>query len=280
MTSETKIPDISQYNDYRLFLRDWLEHKKSVRKQFSLRLLTKRAGLKSAGFLTLVMAGKKNLTTESGIELAKAMSLTPEQSDYFVALIMVSAAHNETAKEQAASQLLRAKAALRRHGLPDVATDDLRERWYFSVVLCLILLPDFEPSGKWISNKLRNLVTPEEAEDCLATLKNHGLLVAGEGGKFVIDDSIFVLSPKRTTPVPVGTLNWLSIVQKILPTSLPAERALSLNHFAFNSKQLELFRQKIRKFSEEMIELAREQEAEADCVASLGVLLVPMTNKQ
>ena len=55
-------PDILQYTNYRVFLRDYYEYKKKTSTAFSLRFFAEKAGLSSHAHLKLAIDGKRNIT--------------------------------------------------------------------------------------------------------------------------------------------------------------------------------------------------------------------------
>ena len=54
-------PDILQYTNYRVFLRDYYEYKKKTSTAFSLRFFAEKAGLSSHAHLKLAIDGKRNI---------------------------------------------------------------------------------------------------------------------------------------------------------------------------------------------------------------------------
>lgn len=77
---------ISDYNDYRLYIRDFYEERKLMT-GLSWRGFNKMAGYASPRFLKLVCDGKSKLSSVGAIRLAKVMGLSKVQSSYFLALV-------------------------------------------------------------------------------------------------------------------------------------------------------------------------------------------------
>ncbi|MEO0606297.1 MAG: TIGR02147 family protein, partial [Myxococcota bacterium] len=68
-------PDVITYLDYRRFLHDWFEWKKTENARYSHRLFARRAGVRSPSLLLLVTEGKRNLTAVTTAGFCEAMGL-------------------------------------------------------------------------------------------------------------------------------------------------------------------------------------------------------------
>ena len=77
---------ISDYNDYRLFIRDYYEERKLMT-GLSWRGFNKMAGYANTRFLKLVCDGKSKLSSVGASRLAKLMGLSKIQTSYFLALV-------------------------------------------------------------------------------------------------------------------------------------------------------------------------------------------------
>ena len=92
--------NIYTYIDYRLFLRDFYETSKKKNPTFSFQSFARKAHIASSGFLLHVMKGERNLTRPVMLNVAKAMRLTPEQTDYFENLVLFAQAKNQQEKDR------------------------------------------------------------------------------------------------------------------------------------------------------------------------------------
>src|SRR5262249_28419178 len=148
------------------FLSDYYGFKKSLRAGFSFRRFSQMVGVNSPNYLQLVMQAKRNLSDETAGRVAKALGLQGPERRYFQALVGHENAKTEEQRVQAQSEILRSVKELVAKEIPRAKVQVLTE-WYHLIVRELIMLKDFEPSGEWISARMRGLITPMQAEQSL-----------------------------------------------------------------------------------------------------------------
>ena len=83
---------IFDYQNYRLFLIDFLNDKKQHEKGFSQRDILKKMGISSSGFLANVLSGRNNLTTTQIALLARVLKFKKSETAYFEALVLFTQA--------------------------------------------------------------------------------------------------------------------------------------------------------------------------------------------
>jgi uncharacterized protein (TIGR02147 family) len=268
-------PEIAAYTDYRAFLRDYYAHKKARRSGFSYRLFASQCGVKSPNYLQLVIQGKRNLSPELALRVGKALGLKPAERELFVALVRIDGASGEERSEAQKSYRRAAKRYLSK-ALPN-AQGEILARWHHLLVRELVFLPDFEAEGAWISEKLRGLLSVEEAEASLLLLQQGGFLRRVESGVWravdpVIDtgdsfDRLRVLNTHRET---------LQAWAKLLPDLHPDERELGLLNIPIASDKIPEFKRRLREFQDEIVGWL-QSETQPEQVVQLGVYLMPMT---
>jgi uncharacterized protein (TIGR02147 family) len=73
---------VFEYLDYRALLRDLFAAKKASARGFSHRAFSRRAGLRSSNYLTLVTKGARNLTPQMAFRFAQGFGLQKRETDY------------------------------------------------------------------------------------------------------------------------------------------------------------------------------------------------------
>jgi uncharacterized protein (TIGR02147 family) len=92
-------PDIFDYEDYRLFLKDFYDYSKKTNKNFSHRYFALKAGYSSSGFLHLIIEGKRNLSRKSVPKFARAIELNIKEQIFFDALVSFNQSKEAESKE-------------------------------------------------------------------------------------------------------------------------------------------------------------------------------------
>ena len=83
---------VFDYQNYRLFLSDFLSYKKQHEKGFSQRDILRKMGVSSTGFLSNVLSGRNNLTTTQVATLSKVLKLKKAEAAYFEAMVLFTQA--------------------------------------------------------------------------------------------------------------------------------------------------------------------------------------------
>ena len=79
--------DVFAFRDYRAFLRVYGERRRAQAEGFSVSEFSKRVGLRSANYFTLVVDGERNLSAGLAHRFAEACGLSGEAITYFCALV-------------------------------------------------------------------------------------------------------------------------------------------------------------------------------------------------
>jgi uncharacterized protein (TIGR02147 family) len=90
---------IYEYDNSIHFLKSVLQEKAEINSSYSLRAFAKKLGL-SPGALSLILSRKKKLSVERAYEVAKALALDPESTEYFLSLVQLEGAKSEAMKMQ------------------------------------------------------------------------------------------------------------------------------------------------------------------------------------
>ncbi len=93
----SKLLNIFDYSDYRIFVKDWLSEAKKT-KFANLSSLAECAQVHTT-FMSHVLSGIKNLSLEQAIPIAHKMSLSRLERDYFLCLIQLDRAGTVALKE-------------------------------------------------------------------------------------------------------------------------------------------------------------------------------------
>lgn len=113
--------ELTQYTDYRLFLKAWLQEAK-LKKGFSLRRFAARAGLGSPGYLLMVIDGKRNLGEEGLERFMYGMKLVGEDRLFFRNLVLWNQADTDEQRAlyEGKLTLLRKCRHDRPHVIPEI----------------------------------------------------------------------------------------------------------------------------------------------------------------
>lgn len=78
---------IYEYTDYRLYLKEYMESKKSENKSFSYRNFTLRAGLTTSNYVQKVINNERSLGPKTTEQFIKGLGLKKKEAEYFRKLL-------------------------------------------------------------------------------------------------------------------------------------------------------------------------------------------------
>lgn len=134
-------PVIYQYVDYRVFLKDSLEFRRSSLGE-NLAEICKKAGFSTSSYFNLLIAGKRNLSRSASKQLAKALHLRSQEANFFVSLVEFNQATDHEAK-RSAFEVLKSFRHFREQNREVTHQFKYFSRWYFSAILAALQYPDW-----------------------------------------------------------------------------------------------------------------------------------------
>jgi uncharacterized protein (TIGR02147 family) len=271
-------PKVTDYSDYHLYLRDFYDFKKAQSRHFSFRKFAQLAEIKSSNYLMLVMNRQRNLLPETAVAVAKAIRLSKNETDLFVALVKYERAKTEEERARIEGERKLALKKILGKELPLEKAEYLRE-WYYPIVRELAFLPDFKDDPKWIAQKLKGLITEAQAENAARVLVSLGLWKMAKGRVVVSDLLLDTGSEERS----YADINVTRIHQQNLMAwarsieSIPkAERELGLINIPIDEANIPELKSRIQKFQDEIVSWLQDEKKPTQIV-QLGTYLVPLT---
>lgn len=268
---------ITEYKDYRLYMRDFYEEKKRT-SYFSWREFAKITGYSSSAYLKLVCDGKTRLKRAGAERVAKAMGLSGFRVEYFCLMVDYCDSLDARSREQIFSQMC---ALMEANGVRVLGAEaiDYYKSWINPTVRELApMMPGAKPSE--IAKMCVPEVTVGEVRNALTLLVKAGLLKSMPDGSYVQTD-------KGLTGDPVLVSGAMRMMQKqvaqlaadaldIVPST---ERDISGFTFGINEKTFGRLVNEIKLFRERVKEIVSEDEG-CDRVYRLNLQLFPLSEKR
>jgi uncharacterized protein (TIGR02147 family) len=274
--SEGSPVHIFEYSDYRQFLRDYYASQKAKSAAFSHRNFSRRAGLRSSNFLSLVMKGERNLSSEMAPRFAHACGLAKREAEFFCELVAYDQAKTTDDKQRAHERLARFRKFRQSHRLDDEQSA-YHAHWYMPAVRELATLPGFREDPAWIAGILEPPISERQASEALETLCRLGLLMRDERGRLKQAQALLT-----TGPGPLGHHIFvyhqamLDLAKRALDRLPRAERDISSVTLCLSEAALPRLKQRIVEFRQELLQLA-ELTGEPERVVQLNVQMFPLS---
>ncbi|PWJ34956.1 TIGR02147 family protein [Fibrobacter succinogenes] len=276
-TGENRIvePDVLQYTNYRVYLRDYYEYKKKTVPAFSLRFFAEKAGLSSHAHLKLTIDGKRNITKNTVVKLIHGLGLDGQRAAYFESLVFFNQAQTDADKQVYYAQLLKASPRSKLHKMEKAQFRIFRE-WHHSAILEMVALKDFRPIPDWISKRLGGLITPAQVTESLKLLVELGLLVKTANGYRQRDPLITTDDEVQDLMVKMYHLQMLKLSADMLSALPGPQRDVSALTFSIKREDFPNLKKHLQLMRKELLDFSAKA-GEGEDVVQINIQLYPLT---
>jgi uncharacterized protein (TIGR02147 family) len=266
--------DIFSYTDYRLFIKDHCEDLRKTKSFFSYRYLAQKAGLKSSGFISWVVAGKRTISLKLAHKLTEIFSLGKRETEYFLLLV----SHNQATTVQERQHYLDRLLAFRstRTTVVKRDRDQYYSRWYYSAIRELVALASIKDE-QIIASLLKPSITRAEAKEALDLLCRLNLIRKDTNGCYERIDPAITSGPDVDPAIIHSFQVTMMQLAQSAPYRIPKEdRDISTLTISCNATDLSRIRERIRQMRTEITEIACESE-NADRVFQINTQIFPLS---
>ena len=268
-------PDVLQYTNYRVYLRDYYEFKKKTVPAFSLRFFAEKAGLSSHAHLKLTIDGKRNITKNTVVKLIHGLGLEGQRAVYFESLVFFNQAQTDADKQVYYAQLLKASPRSKLHKMDNAQFRIFRE-WHHSAILEMVALKDFRPIPDWVSKRLGGLVTPAQVTESFKLLVELGLLVKTANGFRQRDPLITTDDEVQDMMVKMYHLQMLKLSADMLSALPGPQRDVSALTFSIKREDFPNLKKHLQLMRKELLDFSAKA-GEAEDVVQINIQLYPLT---
>ncbi len=251
-TQASEAPSVFNFDDFREFLKVRLDWIKSQSDSFSLKNFSKACGFSGKSFLQFILAGKRNISSESTIKLAKGLQLTRQETAYFFALVKYNQETEPTKKMKALEKMIKHRALSAGSFLSRDSLDYVSE-WYIPAIRELASLDRFKADPQWISENLFPSISVVQAKKGLEVLTRLKLLTKLPNGATRPTNALVDIAEEMNASQIFSFYLQSIEISKTALVNLPSEKrefghlSLSLDEkrFAELKSEISEFRQRI-----------------------------------
>lgn len=268
--------NVFQYLDSGELLNAIIEDKQQKFPSFSLRSISKRVGLKSSGYLSMILRGERRVTLSLMEKLVPTLSLSKNEEAYIFELVRFCNAKNSDVKERAFETL----KALRYSSKVEVSRSqsEFYSQWYYGVLRELVNILDIHIENvNDIAEHLEPQVSVRDLKNALRTMEKIGILYKDSSGVFHNRDKVI------TAGNDFDKYQLMKLMKKNLELAgnaiekTPKERReLSSLTISINRDSYEEIQRKLANVRREILTLASETKNPSD-VYQLNMQLFPFT---
>ncbi len=177
------VRSIFTYSDYRQFLRDYYDERKASDPKFSHRYFAMKAGVRSTGFFSDVLKGKRNLTPSLSAKFSAALKLKKSEAEYFRNLV----GYTQSKSMEERTAFYEAMIAAADLSVKKIERDkfEFYSLWYASALRELLYFYDFRGDFDALGRMLNPSISAEDARKGIELLERLQLVSKDANGRYV-----------------------------------------------------------------------------------------------
>jgi len=268
-------PSLFHYSDFRAFISDYYQHRKKLDPKYSHRFFARKAGIRSSGFFSDVLSGRRNLTTDLIMKFSEALKLKPNEKDYFENLVRFTQAKglgekNRYYEKMLSFQNIKAEI-LGRHQY------EFYSKWYYSAIRELINFIRFKDDFSGLARKLNPAVTPSQARKAVRILEKLGLIKKGADNVYV-QTSAIITTGKEFKSINVANFQkaTMELAREAIERHPRENRDISTLTVTLSEKGFGAVRSEIESLRKKILSMARAEQG-PDRVYQVNFQLFPLS---
>ncbi len=270
---------VFDYTDYREYLRDYLEWKRSSKKGFTVRQFCLKAKINTDNYLLRVLRRQRNLGPKMTGRFAKALALNPQESRYFHIMTEYQNSTQPSEKTQFYRQMETLLKA-RKQSMSPVVDNSIFTHWYIAAIWELASCKNADLSPKGIAKALQGKISVQQAKESLEFLAQRNLLIREDSSKRYVQKPIYLTTTEgiRDSVIQLNHRETLKMAEESLNLPL-AERGFYGLTIALPSSQIPELKAKLSEWVNQLrTEYANQDQA--DRVYRVGLHCYPLAKTE
>ena len=267
------MPDIFVYTDYRKFLAQAWNERKTADRRFSHRAIASRAGFASSAFFGRILSGEANLTPSAALRLAEVFRLGRAETRYFEHLVLFDQARSQEERALFLDRIV----AWRKGKVPQIESDQVAfcENWWVVVVRELLDLVESDGDPKALAAMLRPKATVAQVRQALEVLERLQLVEKDERGIWRKTQAVLSTGDLASVAIDTFRRDTLRLAVEAIDRFPQRERSISTLTVTLSPATFERLRDRFRHLRSEILDMARE-DREADRVIQVNIQAFPL----
>ncbi len=265
---------VFEYLEYRDFLKDFYEEKKSERSFFSYRLFGSKVGM-DASYLAKVLIRARHISNDSIVKIIDFCGLKEQEAEYFETLVHFVKAKSQKESKILFEKLLSLKSvkanALLRHQY------EFYQKWYYSAIRSILEFYDFRGDYKALAEQLSPRISVKEAKESVRLLEKLRLIKKDENGRYRMTDTAITTGPQwQSMAIQAFQEETIRLSHESLSRHPKKHRDVSTVTMNINEQNFQEIRERIKEFRNSIIKYVNEQSS-PDRVVQLNIQLFPLS---
>lgn len=268
---------IYNYQDYRVFLRDFYTDCSQRNPKFSLRSFAAKLNINVSNIVR-ILNGQRNISSDCRDRIVVFLKLRDRETEYFNLLVQYNQSKNPADKQAHYAQvLLFRKARLRNLGKEH---DEYFSNWYNVALRELLNILQCKVTSRELSTMLIPSPQPNEVRKALNLLKNLGLIHRSEDGKYTLTEQI-VSTPTEWTSTAIHLFQsaMADLGKQALDRFGKNERDISTLTLSLSDDGMTKIKDVMKRARDEMLQIA-STDIHCDRVCQVNLQLFPLSTVQ
>jgi uncharacterized protein (TIGR02147 family) len=272
--------NVFDYTDYRKYLADWYNEKKTSNRAFSYNAFAQKAGFKNKGFFHTVIYDKRNLSKPSAIKICRAIGLTKTETEYFENLVFFNQAVDLRERNYFYEKMNAVRSPQKAASLARQIRSDQYEfysKWYHGAVRSIVDMYDFKGDFKWLAKMVMPPLSVKQARQSVRLLETLEMITKRSNGTYAVTDKS-VTTGKEVAGLAVQNLHMecAELARKAIQEVPRTKRSVTGLTLGISHKSYEQICMEIQEFQEKIMDIAN-RDAEADRVYQFNFHLFPIS---
>lgn len=271
------MPSIYKYLNYREYLHDYFIEQKELRVPLTHRAVLKEMGITSTGFLSNVIAGKKNLNDEMGRKLGSIINLAGREQRYLNIMVAYTQAKSIEEKKRYLDRLLSMRKAAMMHMNEEQFS--IFSRWYYVYIRDLLCFFNFSDDYAALAAMLDPPIKPEEAEAAIKELERLGFISKDKDGYYRPCDNIITTGDEaQSVQLANFQLFTMDMAKNSLKKHPSKKRDISFVTLTLSGESFALVKSEVQIFRKRLLLIAKDEQ-KPDCLYQCNIQLFPVTRQ-
>jgi uncharacterized protein (TIGR02147 family) len=268
---------VFEYLDYRSFLKDFYEEKKTRQSFFSYRLFGAKVGV-DASYLVKVFIKSRHISDKSIPKFAGFCGLGAKETEYFEALVHFAKARSHKESKLYFEKLLSVKS-LNANVLLAHQYEYYR-KWYHSAIRSVLEYYEFRDDFKALGEKLSPAISAKEAKESVLVLEKLGLIRRDGNGIYRITESAISTGDLwNSLAIQAFQEETIRLSLESLSRHPKRLRDVSTVTMNINEHDFEEIRERVGEFRGRVIKYVNEA-VSPDRTYQMNIQLFPLTKTQ
>ena len=252
------MPNLYEYQDFRAYLHDFYNEQKALKRRFSYKTFSQKAGISAPSFLFYVIEGKRNLTKSTVAKISRAIGMNREEAEYFECLVFFNQAQTITEKTYYYGKLIDIRKPI---DIGTIQKDrwDFYSTWYHSVIREVVTFFNFQDDFGRLGAFLIPPIGARDAKKSIGLLERLGFIEKDHQGLYHQTKNLIQAQATSADAFILERfqMEMLGVVLRAYDLTPVNSRMCMSTTFSISKESFELFKMRLREIHNQLMETAR-----------------------